>query len=436
MDLDRYRHETPPRRRILPGGAVLLETLMPGAHSVSVGVWLRRGSRDEPAGHGGLLHFLEHMVFKGSRTRSALELATGFDALGASVDAYTTKDQVAFTVKVLPEYFPAALALLADMLLEPALDPQQIALEQEVVCEEIQEALDTPEDRLHDAFAAHVFGDHPRGRPILGTPESVNSFTADLLRAQHRQLFAGPELILSLAGNLQPHFADLVAAAFATAGTETLPPAPPAVVPPLGSVAPALRIESPIVQTYFEIGNRGVSYLDDDRVPVYLLSHILGGGMSSRIFQAVREREGLAYTVYTYTDMGRDTGLVSCAGACSPDKEERLREVVRQEFVRLRAEGVTDDELATNKAQIKSQLVFSLEGVSNQMGRAAKNEFYFGRFLPLVEVMGKVDAVMRDDIARCAEAYFAPERMVAATHGPQNGTAPADDADDDGEGDD
>ncbi len=429
MDLARYQHEQPPRRRILPGGAILLETPMPGAHSVSFGVWLRRGSRDEPDGLGGLLHFLEHIVFKGSQSRTAFEIAAGFDALGASVDAYTTKDQVAFTVKVLPEYFPPALEMFADMLLRPALDPGQIALEQEVVCEEIQEALDTPEDLLHDAFAAHVFGGHPRGRPILGTPASVNSFTADLLRQEHRRLFASSELILSLAGNLEPHFAELVAAQFAAASEEPLPPAPPAAAPAIGSVAPSLRLEGPIVQTYFEIGNLGVSYLDDDRIPVYVLSHILGGGMSSRIFQAVREREGLAYTVYTYTDMGRDVGLVSCAGACSPDKAERLREVVRQEYARFLAEGVAQDELANNKAQIKSQLVFSLEGVSNQMGRAAKNEYFFGRFLPLVEVVGKVDAVNRDDIARCAEAYFSPDRMVVAMHGPANGTsaAPADD---------
>jgi len=337
MDLARYQHEEPPRRRILPGGAILLETPMPGAHSVSFGAWLRRGSRDEPAGLGGLLHFLEHIVFKGSQSRTAFEIAAGFDALGASVDAYTTKDQVAFTVKVLPEYFPPALEIFADMLLRPALDPEQIVLEQDVVCEEIQEALDTPEDRLHDAFAAHVFGDHPRGRPILGTPDSVNSFTADLLRREHRRLFAGRELILSLAGNLEPHFADLVAGHFAAVSDEALPPVPPAAVPTIGSVAPSLRLEGPIVQTYFEIGNLGVSYLDDDRIPVYVLSHILGGGMSSRIFQAVREREGLAYTVYTYTDMGRDVGLVSCAGACSPDKEERLREVVRQEYAKFLA---------------------------------------------------------------------------------------------------
>lgn len=431
MDLARYQHELPPRRRVLPGGAILLETPMPGAHSVSVGVWLRRGSRDESDGLGGLLHFLEHIVFKGSQTRSAFALAAAFDALGASVDAYTTKDQVAFTVKTLPEYFPAALSVLADMLLHPALDPEQIALEQEVVCEEIQEALDTPEDRLHDAFAAHVFGDHPRGRPILGTPESVNSFTADLLRREHRRLFASPELILSLAGNLEPHFADLVAEAFAEAGVETLAPVPAAGVPAIGSVASSLRLEGPIVQTYFEFGNRGVSYLDPERIPVYVLSHILGGGMSSRIFQAVREREGLAYTVYTYTDMGRDTGLVSCAGACSPDKEERLREVVRLEYAKFLSEGVAAEELATNKAQIKSHLVFSLEGVSNQMGRAAKNEFYFGRFMPLVEVVGKVDAVTRDDIARCAEMYFSPDRMVYATHGPANGAEPEAEDDDD-----
>ena len=327
MDLARYQHEQPPRRRILPGGAILLETPMPGAHSVSVGVWLRRGSRDEPDGLGGLLHFLEHIVFKGSQSRTAFELAAGFDALGASVDAYTTKDQVAFTVKALPEYFPAALALLADMLLHPALDPEQIALEQEVVCEEIQEALDAPEDRLHDAFSAHVFGGHPRGRPILGTPESVNSFTADLLRREHRRLFASPELILSLAGNLEPHFAELVAEAFADAGAETLPPVPAAVVPAIGSVAPSLRLRDPSSRPASSSATFGVSSFDADRVPVYVLSHILGGGVSSASSRPCANGRAWPARCTPTPTWAHDTPS-QCAGTCS-QKEKQLRDIVR-----------------------------------------------------------------------------------------------------------
>ena len=185
--------------------------------------------------------------------------------------------------------------------------------------------------------------------------------------------------------------------------------------------ADELVLESPIVQTYFEIGNLAVSAHHPDRVPVLLLSNLLGGGMSSRIFQAVREREGLAYTIYTYADMGRDVGMVSCAGCCSPDKEARVREVVAAEYRRLLDEGPTAAELASNQAQIKSHLVFALEGTHNQMSRAAKNEMYYGRFIPMSELMARVDGVTREALVRCAAAWFDPERLLHAAHRPLHG---------------
>ncbi|MHB8079049.1 MAG: M16 family metallopeptidase, partial [Candidatus Krumholzibacteriia bacterium] len=214
MENRSYREETPPSREILPGGAILLSAPLAGAQSVALGLWVRRGTEDEPAGLGGVSHFLEHIVFKGSDRYSALDLARGFDALGASVDAFTTKDHIAFTLRVLPEYLAAAAELMADMTLRPAFDPEMIALEQEVVCEEIQEARDTPEDWLHDAFAARVYGAHPRGLPILGTRESVTGLRAGLLRRQHAAIFAGPNLVLSLSGPDHPRLVEAVTAAF------------------------------------------------------------------------------------------------------------------------------------------------------------------------------------------------------------------------------
>ena len=421
VNLGPYQGEQPPRRHSLAGGAVLLEVPASTSHALSFGVWLRRGSTAEGPGQEGVSHFLEHIVFKGSESRSALAIAQAFDSIGAAVDAFTTKDLVAFTVKVLPEFFPEALSVLADMLLRPAFEPAAIALEQEVVCEEIQEALDTPEDRLHDAYAAHVFGGHRRGRPILGTPESVRAFDADILRRDHRRLFNGSNLVLVLAGNLEPAHHDLVVAAFADlpgAGDEPSLAAGPVAPDPAVRAASELVIESSIIQSYFEIGNLGLATGHADRIPLLLTSNLLGGGMSSRIFQAVREREGLAYTIYNYVDMGPETGLVSCAGSCSPDKERRLREVVRLEYGRLLNDGPTVEELASNKAQIKSQLVFALEGVHNRMHRAARNEIVFGRFIPVVELMAKVEAVDREAVIRCAEGWFDPDRLVLAAHRP------------------
>ncbi len=429
MNLDTYRHEAPPRREMLGSGAVLLTQPVAGAHSVAIGVWLRSGSQAEPPHLGGLAHFLEHMVFKGTTSRSAFELAQLFDSLGVSVDAFTTKDEVAFTIKVLPEYLRPAVELLADMLLRPALDAELVALEQDVVCEEIQEAHDTPEDRLHDAFAARIFGTHPRGRPILGTEESVRGFTAELLRREHAKLFAGGNLIIAIAGHLAEEARELVLEQFAPAALPApAPPAAGAAASEAGALPAAsgpdaggrrLELRSSIIQSYFEIGNLAVSYRHPDRIPVALVANILGGGMSSRLFQAVRERLGLAYTIYTYSDMGRDVGLVSCAGSCSPGKTRRLEEVVRGEYRQLIGAGISEEELASNRAQLKSQIVFSLEGVGNQLFRIAKNELHFGRFLPVTELVDEIDSVGRDDVVRCAASYFEPDRLLVAIHGPE-----------------
>jgi len=430
MNLDPYRNETPPRREILPGGAVLLSVPMRTAHGVTLGVWLRSGSQDEPSGLGGVSHFLEHIVFKGTKKRSALEVAETFDRMGALVDAFTTKDLVAFTIRVLPEFFAEAVALLGEMLLEPELDPKLVRLEQDVVCEEIQEALDTPEDRLHDSFSGQLYGSNGRGRPILGGPSVVRTFGSDLLREQHQRLFAPANLVISMAGNIMDGFHEIVAQTFAMPDRDG-PAGPGFTVDEEAHHAAAiidldldeadpfrLELTSPIIQTYFEIGNLGIPFHHEDRVAVFLLTNMLGGGMSSRIFQAVREKEGLAYTVYNYSDMGRDIGLVSCAGSCSPDKLERLEDVIRMEYYRLTSEGIKSTELDSNRAQIKSQLVFSLEGMVNQMYRSARNEILYGRFLPISELVDQIDGIVVDDILRCAEAYYNPDSLLVATHGP------------------
>jgi len=430
MNLDPYRNETPPRRDLLPGGAVLLSTPVRSAHAVTLGVWLRTGSQDEVGELGGISHFLEHMVFKGTRKRSAFDVAYTFDRLGAVVDAFTTKDLVAFTIKVLPEYFREAAELLAEMLLQPLFDPRLTELEQDVVLEEIQEALDTPEDRLHDAFAGRVYGSHARGRPILGAPVIVRTFGPEILAAQHSVLFAPANLVISMAGNIQEGFLDIVKNAF----DESPRPGPQTEKPVADSVGAAAMVDldldanidpfrldviSPVLQTYFEIGNLGPSFHHPDRIPVFVLTNLLGGGMSSRIFQAVREREGLAYTVYNYNDMGTDVGLVSCAGSCSPEKLERLEDVIRMEYQSLLSEGVKKDELDNNKAQIKSQLIFSLEGTINQMFRAARNEIYYGAFKPVSDLVDRIDNVGTDDLVRCAASYYDPESLLVAVHGPE-----------------
>ena len=432
MNIGVYKNESPPGHETLANGTVIRTVPVASVHSLALGVWLRHGTQDEPAGLGGLTHFLEHIVFKGARDRNAFEIAHAFDCIGAAVDAYTTKDHVAFTVRVLPEYLEQAAAVLADMLLHPSMDPELIELEKDVVCEEIHEVRDTPEDLLHEAFVARIYGNHPRSRPILGSLETVRALTPGMLRDGHRDIFCGGNLVIAAAGNLPRETSAIIEDRFG-----------PGNVPLESAVAePARRRDAPFTATeeimasaevkdrrleivnasqqcYFEIGNRACSYLHEDRVPLAILTNLLGGGMSSRVFQAVREREGLAYSIYNYTDMGRDLGLVSCAGSCSPAKLPRLVDVVRGEYRTLIRDGIGEEELESNRAQIKSQLIYSLEGVSNQMARSAKDEIFYGRFIPVAELVEMVDGVDRDTLLDCARKYFDPDGLLIATHGPE-----------------
>jgi predicted Zn-dependent peptidase len=430
MNLDLYRDEAPPHREVLDSGTVLLTVPLPSAHSIALGVWLRHGTQDEPTGFGGIAHFLEHMVFKGSEKYDAYGIARAFDSVGASVDAFTTKDHIAFTLKVIPEYFTSACETLADMLLRPAFDPEMIALEQNVVCEEILEARDTPEDLLHDAFASRVFSNHPRSRPILGSAETVRSLNSDLLRKHHNIMFSGSNIVISISGCITPELVQEVRNLFCLKGNGFTSSSPDSTGSRFEAaeelVADAkisekrLEISNQIQQCYFEIGNRAVSFMHDDRVPLIMLSSILGGGMSSRLFQAIREREGLAYTIYNYSDMGRDIGLTSCAGSCSPHRFDRIEEIIRLQYSQIVADSVLEQELIDNKAQIKSQLVFSLEGVANQMLRAAKDEIYYGKFQPVSELVETVDDVTENDIINCAHKYFNPDELFVATNGPSS----------------
>ncbi len=430
MNLDLYRDECPPHREVLDSGTVLVTVPLPSAHSIALGVWLRHGTQDEPAGLGGMAHFIEHMVFKGSENYDAYGIAREFDSLGASVDAFTTKDHIAFTLKVLPEYFTDACNTLADMLLRPSFDPAMIELEQNVVCEEILEARDTPEDLLHDAFASQVYEKHPRSRPILGSAETVRSLDSDALFHHHNIMFSGPNIVISISGCITPDLIQVVRDQFGLQGNGFQSVAAEKADAPFAAAAEVtadakvagnrLEITSQIQQCYFEIGNKAVSFMHSDRVPLVMLSSILGGGMSSRLFQAIREREGLAYTIYNYSDMGRDIGLTSCAGSCSPKRLQRVEEIIRHQYASVVNDSVLKQELEDNKAQIKSQLVFALEGVSNQMLRAAKDEIYYGRFQSISELIEMVDAVTEDDIVRCANKYFNPDDLLVATHGPSS----------------
>jgi predicted Zn-dependent peptidase len=408
-------NEHPPRRTVLRQGAVLLTRPTPDAYGVALGVWVRTGTRDEPPGLGGVSHMLEHMVFKGTDRRSAFELARDMEAIGASIDAYTTKEYTAYTVKVVPAKLPDALSILSEMLLHSAYAPDQLELEKKVVLEEIKSSEDTPDDFIHEKLMEHLLDGHPLSRPILGTEQSVAAMQSDALQQWAHRVHRGSNIVLSVAGAVTAREEELVACAF------DLPDGGPArgaaqVAPPLA--AGSWVYPRRLAQQYVEIAVPGVSTVHPDRMGVLLLSSVLGGGMSSRLFQKVREEQGLAYSICTYADFHSDAGVFCTSFSASPRSCVRALRVISAEYERLRAGDLGDDEVEMNKAQLTGSLVLGMEGSMNQMSRLARNELYHGRFIPAAELLEGIERTTRDDLVRLAQQFLDPAQQTVVGHGP------------------
>jgi len=415
VNLPPMEKETPPGRRTLDNGSVLLSRPTPGTHGIALGVWMRSGSRHEDPSLGGISHLLEHMVFKGTRRRSAYELSRDMEALGANLDAFTTKETTAYTLRVLPDQLEEALVILAEMLEESVHPQDQLELEKEVVLEEILSSEDTPDDFVHERFLEHLYPGHPLSRPILGTKETVAAIGRDDLLSHMRAVHRGGNVILSLTGAIGPRELEIVADAFRfppghrEQGDRSAPPSPSP-----GSHS----YPKDLTQLYLEIGVPTVGMDHPDRYGLVLLANLLGGGMSSRLFQRIREQEGLAYNIYCWCDFNADAGCLSTSLCASPDKGLRALEVVAEEYQRLRRGEVGDEELVTNRNQVLSSMILSLEGSMHQMSRLAREEIYFGRFVSLEEMIRQLFAVDRDQLVRLAEVYLDPALQTVVAHGP------------------
>jgi len=415
VNLPPMEKESPPQRRVLGNGAVLLSRFTPGAHGVSLGVWMKTGSRHEDAALGGISHLLEHMVFKGTRRRGAFELSRDMEALGGNLDAFTTKETTAYTLRVLPGQLPAALEILAEMLEESTHPEDQLILEKDVVIEEILSSEDTPDDFVHERFIEHLFGSHPLSRPILGTKETVTAIGRDDLIAHMDAVHRGGNVVFALSGAITSGEIDAVAQAF------HFPPGRPPLPPPVPAPRPApghFSYPRDLTQLYLEIGVPTVGMDHPDRYGLVLLANLLGGGMSSRLFQRVREQEGLAYSVYSWADFNADTGSLCTSLCASVDKGLRALEVVAEEYQRLRRGEVGEEEIEMNRNQVLSAMILSLEGSMHQMSRLAREEIYFGRFVPLEEMIRSLYEVDRDELVRLAETYLDPTLQTVVGHGP------------------
>jgi predicted Zn-dependent peptidase len=398
-------------REVLDNGLRLITETMPHVRSVTIGVWLTRGSRHESDERSGIAHFVEHMLFKGSDTRTAEDIAQSIDSIGGQLDAFTAKEYASYYIKVLDEHLPLAVDLLADIVLRPAFASDEIEREKKVILEEIKMVEDTPDDLVHELFTQHFWEGHPLGRPILGSKETVEALTQDAIREYFKDAYVGSNIIISAAGNIEhAQVRDLVGQAFGAVAAkgEPLNGTPPAVMPQVITRTKELE------QSHVCLGTTCYPQKHDDRYVSYILNTVLGGSMSSRLFQNVREKRGLAYSVFSGISAYRDAGNLTIYAGCANDAVEQVVDLCVAELRTMKRDPVPDAELKRAKDHLKGSLMLSLENTASRMSHLARQEIYFERHFGLDETLAGVEAVTADDVQRVATELFAG-RAAAAT---------------------
>ena len=405
-------------REVLDNGLRLITESMPHVRSVSIGVWLTRGSRHESDERSGIAHFVVLLVLKGTGTRSAEDIAQAIDSIGGQLDAFTAKEYASYYIKVLDEHLPLAVDLLSDIVMNPAFPGEEIVREKNVILEEIKMVEDTPDDLVHELFTQHFWQGHPLGRPILGSKETVESFERETLDDYFRGVYVAPNLIVSAAGNIRhEEVRDLIGAAFATVHPTAAANADvaPTVVPQV--VVRAKELE----QSHVCLGTTSYPQNHDDRYVSYIMNTVLGGSMSSRLFQNVRERRGLAYAVFSGLSAYRDAGNITIYAGCSNKAVSELVDVCVEELRTMKAAPVGDAELRRAKDHLKGSLMLSLESTSSRMSNLARQEMYFGRFFSLDELVESIEGVTAADVQRIAQVFFDPKQIALTILGNLDG---------------
>jgi predicted Zn-dependent peptidase len=405
-------------REVLDNGLRLLTESMPHVRSVSVGVWLTRGSRHEPEDRSGIAHFVEHMLFKGTATRTAEDIAQAIDSVGGQLDAFTSKEYAGYYIKVLDEHLPRALDILADVVLRPAFDADDIEREKKVILEEIKMVEDTPDDLVHELFTQSFWEGHPLGRPILGTRDTVDALTQAALVEYFHRVYTANNFVISAVGNLEhPGVRDLVQAVFADTA-----PAGDAAVEHLPTVAPRFQVRTKdLEQSHICLGTTGYSQSHADRYVSYVLNTLLGGSMSSRLFQNVREKRGLAYAVFSGLSAYRDTGALTIYAGCANEAVAEVIDLTVEELRTITHRPVADGELRRAKDHLKGSLMLSLENTASRMSHLARQEIYFDRQFGLDETLEGVERVTSDDLLRVACDLFSNDALAATVLGPLDG---------------
>jgi predicted Zn-dependent peptidase len=403
-------------REVLDTGLRLITETMPHVRSVTIGVWLMRGSRHESDAQSGIAHFVEHMLFKGTDRRSAEDLAQAIDSIGGQLDAFTAKEYASYYIKVLDEHLPLAVELLSDIVMRPAFADEEIVREKKVILEEIKMVEDTPDDLVHELFTQHFWDGHPLGRPILGSPETVDAFTGQSLRAYFREAYVAPNMIVSAAGNLDhANVRELVSRAFADLPTAGAPFSEDA---PMVSPTVITRTKE-LEQSHICLGTNSYPQNHDDRYVSYILNSLLGGSMSSRLFQNIREKRGLAYSVFSGLSAYRDAGNITIYAGCAADAVEEVVALCVDELRGLKRAPVPESELKRAKDHLKGSLMLSLENTASRMSHLARQEIYFDRHFGLDETLAGVQRVTAADIQRVACDLFANGSLAATVLGPK-----------------
>ncbi len=407
------------RRTVLPNGLIVLTERMEHLRSVAMGVWVKSGSRCEPAETNGISHFVEHMVFKGTRSRSAQLIAREMDSIGGNLDAFTGKETICFNVKSLGEHVPIALDILADLVLNPTFASNDIERERGVILEEIKIDEDNPDVLVHELFTQNFWKDHPLGKPILGTTATVGRLDQTKLFDYHGGRFLGSNMIFSAAGNLDhDQFVASVSEKFAALPSGIALPEEQA---PQASARILLRNKKALEQVQICMGVPSPAITDENRYTTLILNTVLGGGMSSRLFQTIREERGMVYSIYTDLNPYRDTGTLCVFAGTSAGKALEVVDLILLEMRKLKDEPLGLEELTRAKDQVKGNILMGLESSNSRMANLARQEMYFQQFFTVDEIIARIDAVDAAGVQAMAQRLFDPERIAVTLLGRLDG---------------
>jgi predicted Zn-dependent peptidase len=413
-------------RTVLPGGLRVITESLPSVRSAAFGIWAGIGSRDEDTAHAGATHYLEHLLFKGTPKRTALDISATMDEVGGELNAFTGKEYTCYYARVLDADLPLAIDVLSDMVTSSLIEPRDVDAERGVILEEIAMNDDDPSDTVHEAFVAKLFGDTPLGRPILGTVNSINSITREQIAGHYHARYTPPDLVVAAAGNLEhERVVEAVRQSFSHVLNGDAAPAGPRLdgSAEVAEAGTGVRLVSRgIEQANLILGCEGLSRTDDQRFALGVLNAALGGGMSSRLFQEVREKRGLAYSVYSFSSQHADTGIWGVYVGCLPSKADEVLAICRDEVAKVISGGLDDAELERGKGQLRGSIVLGLEDPSSRMSRLGKAELSYPRLEPVDEIIASISAVTHDDVRRVAAEVLARPKVLAVV-GPYDNAA-------------